>query len=161
MDSKTKTTLFGVLLIVGGAGCFILFILGLVINTVRIPSPSATTKGTVISRKELLSGKSRRADCAFAYKVEGETYTIISTCGANIPMFAETEGDEVEIIYQTTKPSNGAVNRQGFFNFLGVLGIPLIIFGWLLIRKAKRMSAGDMQSSSYYNEQDDRDFRRL
>ena len=146
MDSKTKTTLLGVLFIVGGAGCFLLFILGLVINTVRIPSPSATTKGTVISRKELISGKSRRADCILAYKVDGETYTIISTCGANIPMFAEMEGDEVEIIYQTTEPSNGTVNRQGFFNFLGVLGIPLIIFGWLLTRKGMRMSADNEQS---------------
>ncbi len=164
MDNKTKTTLYGLLLIMGGVGCFCLFLFSYWVNANRVSSPTATTTGKVITSRPslVISDHSRElSSCSYDYKVEGKNYTILSTCGENIFQSRDMPGDEVEIIYQTTNSSKGYVNRNSFFNFVAILGFPLIIFGWLLIRKAKRMSDGDVQSSSFYNEKDDRDFRRL
>ncbi len=164
VDRKTKTTLFGLLLIMGGVGCFFLFLFSYWVNATRISSPTSTTKGTVTAYTPGVSrnGSDREsATCIVTYQVEGKTYTRIDTCGADIFLSGERPGDEVKIIYQTTDPSKSYVNRNSFFNCVGILGLPLLIFGWLLIRKGKRMSAGDVQSNSYYNEQNDRDFRRL
>lgn len=164
LDSKTKTTLFGLLLIMGGVGCFFVFLFSSWVNATRISSPTATTKGTVTSYTPAVSrnGSDREsATCIVTYQVEGKTYTRIDTCGADIFLSSERLGDEVEIFYQTTDPSKSYVNRNSFFNCVAILGLPLLIFGWLLIRKGKKMSASDVESNSPYNEQDDRDFRRL
>ena len=78
---------------------------------------------------------------------------------ASIP--AKEPGDEVEVIYQTTNPSKSYVNRSSFFSCIAILGIPLIILGWLLIRKGKQLNVSDDENGANYNEQNDRDFRRL
>ncbi len=164
LDSKTKTTIIGALLIMGGVGCFCLFLFSYWVNATRISSPTSTTKGKVTGYTPGWSDSQNRresATCIVTYQVEGKTYNNVSTCGADIFESGDRPGDEVEIIYQTTNPSKSYVNRNSFFNCVAVLGFPLLIFGWLLIRKGKRMSAGDVQSNSYYNEQHDRDFRRL
>jgi hypothetical protein len=162
LDSKTKTTLLGLLLIMGGVGCFFLFLFSYWVNANRISSPTATTTGKVTTSRPTVwksGGDSveERSSCSYSYTVEGKTYTILSACG--VP--DDKPGEEVEIVYQTTKPSEGYVNRNSFFNFVAILGIPLLIFGWLLLRKGMRMSVGDVQSNFYYNEGQDRDFRRL
>lgn len=149
VDRKTKTTVFGLLLIIGGVGCFFLFLFVLWVNATRISSPTSPTKGKVTGYSPGWSDSQNHresATCIITYQVEGKTYNNVSTCGADIFQSGDRPGDEVEIIYQTTNPSKSYVNRKSFFNFVGILGFPLLIFGWLLIRKGRRMPVGDNQS---------------
>ncbi len=44
LDRKTKTTLLGGLLIMGGVGCFLLLFLSSWVNPTKIYSPTATTE---------------------------------------------------------------------------------------------------------------------
>jgi hypothetical protein len=148
VDRKTKITLFGLLLIMGGVGCFFVFLFSYWVNANRISSPTSTTKGTVTSYTPGVSrnGTDRQsATCIITYQVEGKTYPRVDTCGADIFLFGERLGDEVEIIYQMTDPSKSYVNRNSFFNFVAILGFPLLIFGWLLMRKGMRMPVEDNQ----------------
>jgi len=143
---------------------FFLFLFSNWVNATRISSPTATTEGTITNYKPAVwvsKTSKKSASCSGIFSVEGKTYPFLSTCGAEIFQSGERPGDKVEIIYQTTDPSKNYVNRNSFFNLVGILGFPLVIFGWLLIRKGKRMSDNDAQSSSDYNEQHDRDFRGL
>lgn len=152
LDNRTKTILLGALLIMSGVGCFFLFILGYLANSSKIPAPTAATTGKVITYKPGFSTSDttwESPQCTFAYRVNEKFYTTINTCGADIFPFAERLDDEVEIIYQTTNPSKATVNRQSFFNFVGILGIPFIAFGGLLIRKGKRMNADDNRGNLY------------
>lgn len=149
LDNKTKTNLYGLLLILGGIGCFFIFLFSYGVNATRISSPTATTKGKVTSYSPGWSDALNRresATCIFTYEVEGKSYNNVNTCGDDLFGSGERPGDEVEIIYQTTNPSKSYVNRSSFFNCVAVLGIPLIIFGWLLMKKGMRMPDGHDQS---------------
>lgn len=128
----------------GGIGCIFLSIIIYFINSTRIPQPNATTTGTVI---RYISGTGSRTSkqsdsCTYAYKVEGKTYTVNSTCGG---FFPDREGDKAEITYQTTNPANAAVIRS--FLFLLIIGFPILIFGLLIMRMGMRMSADEEQSN--------------
>jgi hypothetical protein len=123
-----------------------MFLFSYWVNTTRVSSPTATTEGTITNYTPAvwISDTSKQsASCSGIYRVEGKTYPFVSTCGADIFPFAERAGDKVGIIYQTTDPSKNYVNRSSFFNFLAFLGFPLLIFGWLLLRKGMRMPAGN------------------
>jgi hypothetical protein len=149
VDGKTKTTVYGFLLVIAGAGCFFLFVVVYFINAARVPAPASTTTGNAMtySPSVVTSDHTRQlSGCSYNYSVEGKTYTILSTCGDGLFLPGDRPGDKVEIIYQRTKPSNGMVKRQSFFNVVGILGFPLLIFGWVLIRKGRRMPASNGQN---------------
>ncbi len=138
MNRKAKFALFGVLSVLVGVVCFSLFVLVFFKNAGRISGPTASTTGKVISYERGTGTRtSRQSDkCTYVYRVGEKGYTIRDTCGG---VYADREGGEAEIIYDLEDPQNAYVNRQGFFNFLGLLSIPIIISGVFLIRKAIRM----------------------
>jgi hypothetical protein len=137
INRKAKTYLWAALLLAAALGCFALFILGIAINVSRVPAPTSSTTGTVIKFvKGANTRPSRQTDsCTYAYKVEGETYTLSTTCGG----FGDRDGDKAEIIYSVANPQDAYVNRQSFFNLFGCLGIPIAILGLFLFRKATRL----------------------
>lgn len=143
LDRKTKTTLLGGLLIMGGVGCFFLFFFSSWVNATRISSPTATTEGTITNYTPAVwvSDTSQQStSCSGIFRTEGKTYPFVSTCGCDIFQSGDRPGDKVEIIYQTTDPSKNYVNRNSFFNCVGIIGFPLLIFGWLLIRMGKSLA---------------------
>jgi hypothetical protein len=143
VKKREKTVLIGGLLITSGAGCLLLFILIRVVYASKVPSPTSTTTGVVQHYKPKIvrpDKSSESATCVVSYKVENKTYSIVDTCGAEIFGLGERLGDKVEVIYQTTDPSKATVNRKWFFNFLGALSIPLFGVGFILLRKAGKMT---------------------
>lgn len=134
---------FGAMFIAAGVVCFGILLLGLVFNIGRIPSPTETTSGIVITYVPGAYTRPTRQsdDCTYAYKVAGETYTLSSTCGS-LP--GDRDGSKAEIIYSIDEPRKAYVNRQGFFYLAGLLGIPLVVIGLLLIRKGRLMDGEEM-----------------
>lgn len=142
MNGEEKIRLAGGLVMFGGIGCLFVLALGYLVHLGKIEKPVSSVEGIVISYTPSYSidGDSRQsATCVVHYKVGDKTYNIVDTCGAEIFGSGERLGDRVEVMYSTENPSKGAVKRIGFFNCVGVLSLPLLIFGWLLLRKSRRM----------------------
>jgi hypothetical protein len=144
MNSKNKTILAGgALLSCGLTGVFIFAVIYLA-NLQNAPSSTSSVSGTVISYTPSYSSTGSDnshvgATCIVNYKVGDKSYNIVATCGFDTFGLGDRLGDKVEVIYPTDNPSRGSVKRNGFFYFMGALTLSLIIFGYLLLRKARRM----------------------
>lgn len=124
--------------LLGGVACVGIFLFSFVLDATRIPSPTATVSGIVIRYERGTGTRTSKQsdDCTYAYKVDGETYTLGSTCG--VP--GDRDGDRADIIYSIDDPQKAYVNRKGFFYLLGCMGIPALIIAVLLIRRAALMT---------------------
>ena len=140
MDNKNKTILAGGLLLMGGIIGALIFVVG---HFQKVPSPSSSVSGTVINYTPAYttSTDSREsATCVVHYKVGDKEYNIVDTCGLDIFGSGDRLGDKVEVVYSTENPAKGSVNRSGFVNCVGALSLPLLLFGYLLLRKSRRMN---------------------
>ena len=145
MNSKEKTTLVGGALLTGGlAGVFIFAVIYLA-NLQNSPSSTSSVTGTVVNYTPSSSTGSdfshESATCIVNYQVGGKSYNIVDTCGFDAFGSGDRLGDKVEVIYSTENPSKGAVKRTRFFYFMGVLVLSLLVSGYILLRKSRRMDA--------------------
>jgi Protein of unknown function (DUF3592) len=142
MNSKEKTTLAGGLLLSCGLVGVFIFAVVYLANLQNAPSSTSTVSGTVVNYTPAYSDALDRregATCIVNYKVGDKSYNIVATCGFDTFGLGDRLGDKVEVIYSTENPAKGWVKRTGFLYFMGVLTLSLIVFGYLLLRKGRRM----------------------
>jgi hypothetical protein len=141
----------GTLITFGILGLFIIAFTYLV-QRGNVPPPTSSVEGIVISyTPSYTTGTDSHisATCVVHYKVGDQTYNIVgSSCSGS--------GERVEVIYSLENPSKGAISRRGFYTFMMILSLLLIIFGYLLIRKSRRIRelGGDYDLISEEDESD-------
>lgn len=142
MRESEKTRIYACLMIFAGVVGLLLLAVGHFVHLRRVESPTSLVEGRVISHEPSYyngSGSHTSSTCVVHYQVGHQTYNIVDTCGADVFGSADKSGDKVEVIYSTKNPSKGAVKRIKFFNCIGALSLPILIFGYLLLRKSRRM----------------------
>lgn len=130
----------------------VLFIFGIIIAIYgfsfltednKLGENGETVKGKVIDiRKKAIY---RSPIVSFTTK-EGKTYTFVSRMEVNVDLFDYKIGQEVDVIYDKTNPTNAQIDAFLERNFpqlfLGGFGAFLMLFGlifrWIFIRKAKK-----------------------